>query len=94
MRAAVLVEPHGLPTAAPPAGHPPVLTVLGDNIAASALWRELEQALTDAGGTAAILDLPALGIAGNSHNPMMDENSDEIAARILDWLDEVRGQDW
>lgn len=101
VRAAVLVEPHGLPRGAPPAGHPPVLTVLGDNIAASALWRELEQAirahtraLAGAGATAAILDLPALGITGNSHNPMMDENSDEIAARILDWLDEVRGQDW
>ena len=33
------------------------------------------------------LDLPAEGIAGNSHMLMMDTNSDEIAARILEWVE-------
>jgi hypothetical protein len=36
--------------------------------------------------TADLLDLPAEGIRGNSHNPMMDTNSDEVAGLILDWL--------
>jgi hypothetical protein len=75
--------------------------VLGDNVAASAFWRDLDEAarthslaITDAGGTATILDLPAIGIEGNSHNPMMDDNSDEVAALVLGWLDEVRDQNW
>jgi len=27
-----------------------------------------------------------MGIAGNSHMPMMDDNSDDIAARIGGWI--------
>jgi hypothetical protein len=27
-----------------------------------------------------------MGVAGNSHMPMMDDNSDDIAARIGAWI--------
>jgi hypothetical protein len=32
------------------------------------------------------MDLPSEGLRGNTHMPMMDINSDEIAARIQDWI--------
>jgi len=38
------------------------------------------------GGRADLLDLPAEGGPGNSPNPMMDANSDQVAGLILDWL--------
>jgi hypothetical protein len=34
------------------------------------------------------LDLPKMGIRGNSHMLMMDRNSDEIAALVQKWLEE------
>jgi hypothetical protein len=43
-------------------------------------------ALVAAGVDVEDLDLPALGIAGNSHMPMMDSNSDDVAARIQAWM--------
>jgi len=32
------------------------------------------------------LNLPAVGLQGNSHMPMMDRNSDTVAALIQKWL--------
>jgi hypothetical protein len=43
-------------------------------------------AIRDIGAVVDILDLPARGINGNSHNPMMDTNSEEISAMTWDWL--------
>ncbi len=34
-----------------------------------------------------IIDLPARGIHGNSHFPMMDDNSDAVAALVQDWIE-------
>ena len=45
-------------------------------------------AVNDAGGNAAMLDLPGTGIPGNSHMPMQDRNNIEIADLILTWIDE------
>ena len=42
--------------------------------------------LKQAGGQVDILDLPAQGIRGNSHVPMMDDNSDEVAGLVFDWV--------
>ena len=39
-----------------------------------------------AGGSYDVVDLPKLGIKGNSHMMMMDRNSDEVAAQIQKWL--------
>jgi hypothetical protein len=32
------------------------------------------------------VDLPKIGIRGNSHMMMMDRNSDQVAGVIQDWL--------
>ncbi len=42
--------------------------------------------IVEANGTAKMIDLPALGIIGNSHIMMLDKNSDEIAQLIIHWL--------
>jgi pimeloyl-ACP methyl ester carboxylesterase len=94
VRAVVLVEPHGLPESGV-AGttHPPQLTIIGDHVASSTMWTQLVEEMhrhtaqtRQTGAVADILDLPAQGIHGNTHNPMMDTNSDEIADLVLDWL--------
>lgn len=89
-----MIEPHGLPPlAAVPAGHPPGLTVLGDYVPYSPMWIRLVEEIRrhsalirQSGAPADVLDLPARGIHGNSHNPMMDTNSDQVADLLLEWL--------
>ena len=46
----------------------------------------LDRTLKDAGGSVDVVDLPDVGIKGNSHMMMMDKNSDEIAGMIQKWL--------
>ena len=36
-----------------------------------------------------MLDLPAMGIAGNSHLLYLEDNSTELLALIRAWLDDV-----
>jgi pimeloyl-ACP methyl ester carboxylesterase len=94
VRALVMIEPHGLPVfPSPPEGYPPQLTVIADYLSRSPVWtrlvkevREYSTLLHRHGVTADLLDLPAEGIRGNSHNPMMDTNSDQVAGLILNWL--------
>ena len=73
----------------------PHLVVWGDHMAGNAFWTGVranvsrwQEQIRAAGGTADTLDLPASGIAGNSHMPMIDTNSDEIAGRIQAWMEE------
>lgn len=44
-----------------------------------------------AGGRGECIDLPALGIRGNTHMMMMDTNSDDVLRVVLDWLDRCEG---
>lgn len=74
----------------------PVLIVYGDRWKDSPRWvktratvDQLLQRLREAEANAEMLDLPARGIAGNSHMFMMDTNSDQIAGLIQDWLRRV-----
>ena len=99
--AIVVLEPTGCPTAAEdvePIAHIPFLAVYGDYIesrnqtgrlescrAAAALVREM-------GGRGEMLELTELGIRGNSHMLMQDDNSADIAARVMDWLESVAAQ--
>jgi uncharacterized protein (UPF0262 family) len=43
-------------------------------------------AIRAAGGNVEVIDLPRIGIAGNSHMVMMDRNSDAVAGVIQNWL--------
>ncbi|MNI87098.1 hypothetical protein D3C73_1442640 [compost metagenome] len=92
MRAVVALEPTGTPATAHDA-LPPQLLVWGDHFAADDTWQRYRAqtdaywtALRAAGQHADVLDLPATGIAGNSHFCMLDRNSDQIAELIVDWL--------
>ncbi|MBP1932174.1 hypothetical protein [Ammoniphilus resinae] len=75
----------------------PILTVYGDYISQDERWTHIRgktmayfQALRSEGGMVDILDLPELGITGNSHLMMMDRNNLQIARAIQEWL-EKRG---
>jgi pimeloyl-ACP methyl ester carboxylesterase len=97
VRAVIAIEPSGAPPASADAARlreVPHLVVWGDFIQGNAFWDRLrgnvaawQDRLRAAGGVADTLDLPQEGIRGNSHMLMMDTNSDEIAARIQQWME-------
>ena len=99
VKAVVAVEPSGAPDpgkvdAAKLKGTPH-LFVWGDYLEQQELWRKIVPAvhryrdgLRAAGVRADELDLPELGIRGNSHMLMMDRNSDQIAALVQRWLEQ------
>ncbi len=71
----------------------PVLMVFGDYVDQHPRWStfkkidmEYGNAVTAAGGTVDWINLPDLGIKGNSHMLMQDKNNGEIAAVIQKWL--------
>jgi pimeloyl-ACP methyl ester carboxylesterase len=99
VRACVALEPHGVP-ASFDAGLPgtPALVVFGDFIEEDEAWRAHAarasasiDAWNAAGGRGERIDLPALGMRGNTHMMMMDENSDDVLRVVLDWLDRCAG---
>ncbi len=70
----------------------PVLFVYGDFIAQDARWPTIKEktmkfadALKAAGGNVEIINLPEIGIKGNTHMLMMDLNNMEIADVIQKW---------
>jgi hypothetical protein len=72
----------------------PVLMLYGDFIESSARWLAMRQiglafadAVKAAGGHVDVLDLPGVGMRGNSHMMMMDRNNAAIADLINDWLE-------
>jgi pimeloyl-ACP methyl ester carboxylesterase len=99
VRAIVAVEPSGFPDpalfASAKLAHIPHLLVWGDHMAGNAIWTQIRQglaryrdALVAKGVSVQEMDLPAMGIAGNSHMLMMDTNSDQVAAMIQDWMEQ------
>ena len=48
------------------------------------------EALKAAGGSVDVIDLPDIGLKGNSHMVMMDKNSDQVADVIQKWLVDAR----
>ena len=73
----------------------PVLMMFGDNVNLHPRWvayRKLDldyaAAVRAAGGKVDVVDLPNLGIRGNSHMVMMDRNNDAVADVIANWLAE------
>jgi hypothetical protein len=71
----------------------PVLMVFGDYIEKDSRWPKMRQgdldfaeAVRAAGGNVDVVDLPEIGIKGNSHMLMMDRNNAQIADLIQAWL--------
>lgn len=100
VRGCIGIEPSGMPalpgdwSPAGPDGRPQRrLLMLGDFVEETPFWSDLAAAtrshvgqLVAAGVEAKLMDLPAMGIRGNSHMPMMDDNSDGLAALLIDWI--------
>lgn len=89
------IEPSGFTDNPAALAGLPVLFVHGDYLDCDARWPEMsarwaawEDALAPPHGAskATTLALPAQGIAGNTHMVMMDDNSDDVLARIDAWL--------
>lgn len=94
----VAVEPAGAPIPAS-ALHRlkdiPMLVLWGDNVSHSDIWRqqqpssrEFMHSLNAMGGRVQWIDLPEVGVRGNSHMVMMDTNSDVVASMIQNWMAE------
>jgi pimeloyl-ACP methyl ester carboxylesterase len=71
----------------------PILVLYGDNARDHPRWSKIRQGgvdyaavLKSAGGSIDVVDLPEVGIKGNSHMVMMDKNSDVVADLIQKWL--------
>jgi len=100
IKAIVAVEPSGAPDPSKldlaKLKETPHLFVWGDYLDQQDLWKKItpavnryREALNAAGVRADELNLPKMGIRGNSHMMMMDRNSDEIAGHVQQWLERV-----
>lgn len=97
VKAYISIEPAGFGI---PAGESaatlvdvPILTMFGDYVELSGgatSWlnsaSDTAQQVNAAGGNATVYVLPDHGIEGNSHMMMMDNNSEELADIIEDWI--------
>jgi len=95
VRALVAVEPAGIgdPDKASALASVPVLMLFGDFIELDKRWPKMRQnaiafgdKIKAAGGTVDVIDLPTIGIRGNSHMMMMDQNNRRVADVIQQWL--------
>ncbi len=71
----------------------PIMMMYGDNTKDHPRWSKIRQggvsyaeAFKAGGGSVDVVDLPDVGLKGNSHMIMMDENSDKVADIIQKWL--------
>jgi uncharacterized protein (UPF0264 family) len=67
--------------------------IYGDNAKDHPRWGQIRRnvagyadAIRSAGGSVDVIDLPDIGIKGNTHMAMMDKNSDQVAGVIQNWL--------
>ena len=95
MKAIVAVESAtaGIVANAPKLKNTPVLMIFGDNVDQHPRWAafkkidtEYANAIKAGGGSVDWINLPEIGIKGNSHIMMQDKNSDQIAEVIQKWL--------
>ncbi len=94
-KAIVAIEPAtaGVVANAPALKNVPVLMVFGDHVGEHLRWatfKKIDLAYAEAvragGGKVDVVNLPELGIKGNSHMMMMDKNNGQIADLIQKWL--------
>jgi len=95
VKALVAVEPSsvGDPAEIAALKNIPILFVYGDYINQDARWPKARQIGVDfadkinlSGGHAEVVNLPDVGIKGNSHLMMMEKNNQEVAGFIQNWL--------
>ena len=100
VKAIVAVEPAGFGYADKAAALKdiPILAVYGDYFDVDKRWATIREngmnfyaAIAKAGGNVKVINLPQLGIRGNSHMLIMDRNNLEIAALIQNWIAEQKG---
>jgi pimeloyl-ACP methyl ester carboxylesterase len=96
VKALVLVEPAGVGDRkqVDRLKNVPILAVYGDYIESDARWPKIRangvqflEEVRKAGGRYDVVDLPKIGVTGNSHMMMMDRNSDQVAGVIHAWLE-------
>jgi pimeloyl-ACP methyl ester carboxylesterase len=97
VKALVLVEPAGVgdPTQYAALRNTPILAVYGDFIEQDSRWPQIRangirflEGVKAAGGSYEAIDLPKVGIRGNSHMMMNDRNNLEVSAVIQKWLEQ------
>ena len=83
----------GIIANAPALKNTPVLMVFGDYVDQHPRWAtfkkvdlEYAAAVRAAGGSVDVINLPELGIKGNSHMMMQDKNNSQGADVIQKWL--------
>ncbi len=95
IRALVAVEPSGFgePDKAAALRGIPTLVLYGDYIDQDPRWPTIRgnglkwvDTQRAAGGSVDVVQLPQIGIRGNSHMMMMERNNLQVAAVIQDWL--------
>jgi len=96
IKAIVAIEPGGGPKPGPELEkikHIPILFVWGDHWDEQDFWKRVipnvkafADGLQARGGRVEWIDLPKIGISGNSHMLMMDTNSSQIAGIIQEWM--------
>jgi hypothetical protein len=95
IKALVLVEPAapGDPKQIDKLKDVPILTIYGDFIDQDARWSTIRanqlnflEQVRAAGGHYEVINLPKIGIQGNSHMIMMDRNNLQVADVIQNWL--------
>ncbi len=97
LAALVAIEPGACPTPTEdmtPYKDLPILVLWGDYVDQFPRWaprlancREFVRAANATGGKAEMIVLPDIGIKGNSHMLMQDDNSLDIADLLLAWID-------
>ena len=72
----------------------PMMVMYGDNAKEHPRWGQIRRnvsgyadAIRGAGGSVDLVDLPDVGIKGNTHMLMMDKNSDQVAEVIQKWFE-------
>lgn len=95
VKALVLVEPAGMGDPAKLAAFKgmPILSVYGDNIDKDPRWPTIRknqvaflEKAKEQGADVEVINLPDVGVKGNSHMLMMDKNNIAAAEVILGWL--------
>ncbi|UHL66294.1 hypothetical protein LSG25_09245 [Paralcaligenes sp. KSB-10] len=89
VKALVAVEPAGIPCFQSQGYRTPTLMVMGDNMESDERWAILKKKIGEFANShdgVDVFSLPEVGIFGNSHLLMVDNNNIDIALRIDAWL--------